>query len=50
VSELVFGLGELVLGMALGAAGSRPAGLWFGAALLLGVAVCAAVSEPLRQA
>jgi hypothetical protein len=29
--------------MAVGAAGSRRGGLWFGAALILGVAVCAAV-------
>jgi hypothetical protein len=43
VRELLFGLGELVLGMAVGAAGSRRGGLWFGVALLLGVAVCAAV-------
>jgi hypothetical protein len=50
VSELVFGFGELVLGMALGVAGSRRGGCWFGAALLLGVAVCAAVSDRLRRA
>lgn len=50
MSELVFGLGELVLGMAAGAAGSHRGGRWFGAALLLGVAACAAVSDRLRRA
>ncbi|HEX5249565.1 MAG TPA: hypothetical protein VFW14_07865 [Gaiellales bacterium] len=41
--ELLLGSGELVLGMAVGALGSRHGGRWFGAAVVLGVAVCAAV-------